>query len=417
MNWKAKAEKLKNGGWDTLDIVVGVVFFFVPISGNQIYTVVKYLCIAYLLTKYIRTFSHMRLTGAFLGSFTVVLAVSTGINTEKPTWVLSSIMFCAQIASVVALFVSLVQVHGSRWVLKRVFVVVGGFVALTDILVLILPYDRTDSDTQYLIGNKFIVSYAHCLVLGIAYTLLESKRRVIMLFAGVVSAFFSYWVGCTTGALMCVTMAVLLLLPEKMLACISNPFAIGIVLLAINVLIWSPIDIFGSQWFKDILVNVFHKAPTLTGREQLYNVTLSLVADKPLLGYGYLTDIYREVIGYGNAQNGVFHIVTQSGIIGALLYFGGLATALMRKVDTEGSLSWKTIGTITTGFVFKGDPSSFGLYAYLYAMVLGSAVEINLSMQFAYGVALLCAMNAEKGKAGEHTSLPASEYNTGTSEI
>lgn len=169
---------------------------------------------------------------------------------------------------------------------------------------------------------------------------------------------------------MMVAMLALTFVPAKTRFVIANPLFLAASVVVLNILIWGQANLFQMPEFQNFVVNVLHKNPNMTGREQLYAVTFDLVAMKPIFGWGYLTDIYRITFGYGNAQNGLFHLITQCGILGTTVYFAGLFTSLLGKPVQNKNL--------------------FGIYAFLLCMVLGSSVEINLSFQFAFGIALVC---------------------------
>ena len=167
-------------------------------------------------------------------------------------------------------------------------------------------------------------------------------------------------------------LVIMLWSPNWLKAVLEKPYTFILALGGENILIWGTTQLFKQPYVQNIIVNVFHKSPDMTGRERLYRATLNLVQEKPLWGYGYNTDIYRIMFGYGNAQNGLFHIITQAGIIGAVIYFLGIVFALA-KADKNHSM--------------------YGMYMYIYAMLIGSAVEINLSKLFIMGVAVIFACN------------------------
>lgn len=148
-----------------------------------------------------------------------------------------------------------------------------------------------------------------------------------------------------------------------------------------NFLIWGPFHIFTNPLLVSFMVNVLHKSPNLTGRTQLYDATMGFVIKSPVYGYGHNTDIYRNTLGYGNAQNGLFHIITQAGILGAVIYFTMVYVSLDRKKTDK----------------------IYGLIMYIYAMLIGSAVEINLSTQFIVAIAIIYTITQSK-KSRSNTS-------------
>lgn len=354
-----------------IDIVLASMLFFDPTGGNSntAYSMVKYCLITYLALKNLHCYKNAPISAVFLCLFSVLMGYSTWINTHNPTWSISGFMFGAGIVAMVLTFVDACRRFDAGIVLKRVLVVFTVVLLFNDFLMLILPYNRADSSTVYLVGNKFIVSYAHCLLSGLMLACFANKvamnRLIILLGAAI-----SFFAGSSTGTMMMIIMLALTLIPTKTRAVVCNPLFIAASVAILNILIWGSANLFQMPEFQNFMVNILHKSADMTGRERLYAATFDFVAMKPVLGWGYLTDIYRITFGYGNAQNGLFHLITQCGILGTTFYFSGLLAALGGKQSRNDSL--------------------FGIYAFLFCMVLGSSVEINLSFQFAFGVALIC---------------------------
>lgn len=372
--------------WDDVDVVIATLLFFDPIgdASNKVYTLIKYIAISYLLIKYIKTIRGIPVVVCLFLIYAVILSASTYLNTHSFTWMLSGTMSVLHILAVYCVYLGYSNRSGGGSLIKWLASILFCSLAITDVLIVLLPYDRTSSETVYLIGNKFIVSYAHCFASGLLFMLFERDRRLLSRIPMVYSACIAMLVTCTTGAILAVIMLAFTFLPKRYRRLVSNPVFLFLGIAAVNVLTWG-VNIFQNPLFKDLLVNFFGKPPTLSGRQQLYSVTFDLVEKQPLLGYGYLTDIFRDTVGYGNAQNGLFHIVTQAGILGAVVYFLNVF-ALLAKI---------------------GGARCYGLYLYLITMVVGSSVEINLSLQFMYGVVAIAAYLGSESDSG---FAPASRY-------
>lgn len=364
-----------------VDLVLASLLFFnfVGGDGNALPSFLRYALIAYLMARHIKAWRVIPVPAILLSLFSVVMAFSTFINTESATWAFSGLMFGSSIVAVMLVFVDSSMRLGWEKTCFRLMAVFALLLVLNDVLMLILPYDRSLSSTIYFLGNKFIVSYAHCLLSGLMLVCLPGRSLCVRMVI-VLGAIMSYVAGSSTGALIMAAMFAMSFFPDSLKRIVSCSSVLLLLIAVINILIWTPIDIFHNQVLVDFMVNVLHKSPNMTGREKLYAATLGFVAEKPILGWGYLTDIYRISFGYGNAQNGLFHLITQCGIVGTVLYFSGLFSSL------KGQAAEKT--------------SLFGLYCYLIAMILGSSVEINLSFQFAFGVAALCGALVGRKKGG-----------------
>lgn len=354
-------------------------FDFTGGNGNSFTSLLRYGLIVYLLARYFKTCRVVPVPVCLLSLFSAVMALSTFVNTESATWAFSGLMFGFSIIAVMFVFVDSSIRLGWKRTCFRLMAVFASLLVLNDVLMLIFSYDRSLSSTMYFLGNKFIVSYAHCLLSGLMLVCLPRRSlcvRAVIVFGAVMS----YVAGSSTGVMIMAVMLAMSFFPNSLKWIVSCSGVLLLLIAVINILIWTPIDIFHNQVLVDFMVNVLHKSPNMTGREKLYAATLGFVAEKPILGWGYLTDIYRVSFGYGNAQNGLFHLITQCGIVGTVLYFSGLFSAL------KGQTAKKT--------------PLFGLYCYLIAMVFGSSVEINLSFQFAFGVAVLCGALVDVKKGG-----------------
>lgn len=361
-----------------LDIFLVCLLFFDPTGGNTnaIYSLVRYTLIVYLGLKNIKCVRDVPFPAGLLCLFSLLMGYSTWINTHNLTWTFSGAMFGFGIVAVLLTFLDGCKRYGSDFVLKRAIVIFGVLLFFNDVLMFVLPYNRADSSTVYLVGNKFCVSYAHCLLSGMMLVCYKDKvaiNRIVVL----LGALMSYSAGSSTGMMMMVVMLAVTFFPSKTRALLANPLFLAASVAVLNVLIWGSTNLFKLPEFQNFMVNVLHKSPDMTGRDRLYAATFDFVTMKPVFGWGYLTNIYRDTFGYGNAQNGLFHLVTQCGILGTAVYFAGLLSALAGKVSLG--------------------KRYFGLYAFLFSMVLGSSVEINLSFQFAFAIALLCGvMRADK---------------------
>ena len=247
---------------------------------------------------------------------------------------------------------------------------------VNDSLFLLIPYDFTDPNETYLIGNKFLVSYYHCLFGSLIYVkYFFSKIKYYSLLLIIYFAIVSMIVHCTTGIIIALSILMMMLFPKKIRKFMEKGSTFIGSLILENFLIWGPFHLFTNPLIVSFVVNVLHKSPNLTGRTQLYNATMDLVEKSPIYGYGHNTDIYRDTLGYGNAQNGLFHIITQAGILGTVIYFTMVYLSLNHKMLER----------------------VYGLIMYIYAMLIGSAVEINLSTQFIIAIAIIYAITNNQG--------------------
>lgn len=305
-----------------------------------------------------------------LAAFSVALACSTYASTHNINRAFSGFMFGIQILAFMLVYLDAAKRITFRSTIKILAASFVAFLLCNDLMMVALPYDHQDSSTLYLLGNKFTVSYAHALFVGMLIVAWPRKHIRVFLI-GLICAAMAYVSGSATGTVIVLLVTALSLLPKPVRVVVGNPIFVFTLIAILNVLIWGTVNLFQNPYVQDFIINVLGKSADMTGRQRLYDATFGFVAMKPVWGWGYLTDIYRDAFGYGNAQNGLFHMITQCGIAGSTLYFLGLFLSMVGNSD-DGH-------------------TTFGIYAYLVAMVIGSAVEINLSTQFAFAIALICA--------------------------
>lgn len=363
----------------TVDIVALMLslvqFSIIP---SKLFLLYRYSIIIILLFRYIEEIFKNKLIVSIWIAYTIILSYSTAINTGSLTWVISAFMLCMQYIVLFCVFTNFVRrrgVHDLIYTLARFFLVVLLF---NDVLLVIIPYNFNNPDESYLVGNKFLVSYYHCLLGCLVYIKYKnSAKKNIALFTLAYATLIAYIVHCTTGFIITISIIVMSYLPNLIKKILGNPIIFLGALAVENILIWSSISIFTNPYMVNIMVNIFHKSANMTGREKLYAVTLDLVEKSPLWGYGHNTDIYRLMFGYGNAQNGLFHIIMQAGIIGAILYFSSVLVSLQES---------------------RYSKMTYGLIMYLYAMMIGAAIEVSLSTQFILGVAIIYAINQKSNE-------------------
>lgn len=353
-----------------------VEFYFIP---HKIFVLFKYITCLYLLAKYSSAMKRRIYLFGLLGSYAMILTVSTVVNTNSLPWALSAFVEGIQLIILFVVSEGVTRKEGFynyAWCLLRFFFFL---LLVNDLLFLVFPYDFSNPDEYYLVGNKFWVSYFHILTGCLYYSVASNKKQKvtsigIIVYAGIIARV----VTCTTGVIMALAVLMMILLPKMIRKIIATPLMLLLTIGVENILIWGSTNIFSHPMVQSIIVNLFQKSPNLTGRTKLYNVTFSLVSQKPLLGYGYKTNVYRDLFGYGNAQNGLFHIITQAGILGALVYFAVVYVAAKKDRYSD---------------------TYYGIIMYLYAMIVAAAIEISLSLLFMFGVAILYAYNMQYKKS------------------
>lgn len=375
---------------------------------TSIYTAIRYIITIYLFIKYGGQMKKAPLIYSLILAYSFILGISSYQNNHSVTWGVSGFMRGIQTLCIFSTLSGITEKRGIISVITTLTRILAALLIPTDILIFGYPY-KISSLTVYLIGDKFHVSYMHCLLLGMIGSKYDKWNRVYLLPIYVFSMLVVYRIKCTTGLIMlgfCFVMEIMLDVVPDLKVIVCHISLVAILLVAVNILIWGTTAILSSEWANHIIVDILGKTSDMTGRSQLYSVIPELIAEKPVFGYGFQSDIFRDMFGYGNAQNGLIQIVIEAGLLGAGFYFVALYLAGRKE---------------------KNDPRSYSFYMYLLAFVIGSISEMNLSTYFAFGVAMLYSFGvatqsnrfiipggrmAIKSKARLHVSVTLSGENT-----
>ena len=356
-----------------------------PFINHQIYIVIKYLIIIYLLIRYSGDFlkiiiKEKKIGFAALGLvlFTILSTISTVRYTNKLTWGLSALMNGMNYLAIFSSVYSIFEKRGSMQVLKIIYLILLIILVINDFLMFALTYNFDNPSEQYWVGNKFSISYYHCflLVISKAYSIVcnSKNKRIIKkmpYFLGVFSIFVCAIVHCSTGIIISTISFGIILVPTTIKKIFCNKIWVIILLVVENIVIFGSTQLLVHPAVQSFIVNVLGKSSNFTGRFKIFAVLNGVIAKRPLLGYGFntVTDIITSICGYGNAQNGIKQLLIQFGVIGTTLLFLALFIfAGKSKNNTEISLE---------------------LYIMLFALSIAAAVEISISTLFVFVVSLI----------------------------
>lgn len=227
----------------------------------------------------------------------------------------------------------------------------------------------------YFAGNKFSTSYYFILLAALCYARMSragcSRRATALctLALSLLALAVSRHVYCSTAAVMSAFVGILALLPPRVQGALSRPGVLltclvgtGIALVLLDVVLSNPM-------VRYLVIDVLGEDLTLTGRDLIYQQLPSLIAESPLFGYGYGNSAVIMEVGYGNAQNSVMETIVNYGLLGlaGILY---AVVALAKGPHCE----W-----------------SWGVLLVVYAMILGSVVEITFNYYFFLGLFIVGA--------------------------
>lgn len=274
-----------------------------------------------------------------------------------------------------------------KW--ERIDTVVSVFFWMTAIycvlsLVFIVKVGVADGPLlYYFAGNKFSTSYYFILLACLAYVKLHrdgaSGRLVVLVTAalGLVALAVAQAVYCSTAVVMSALVVVFAFIPRKAQRFLVSPAVVIVAMVLTGVVLAFIPELLQVPLVKHIVVDVLGENLTLTGRDLIYSGLQAVISGSPLFGYGYGNAAVAMRVGYGNAQNSIMETLVNYGIIGliAVIYMVWACTK-----DNKASWSW-------------------GLFILLYAMIVGSVVEITYNYFFFF--ALMTIFVAIDAKASD----------------
>lgn len=310
----------------------------------------------------------------FVYIFSLVTILCTFINFGFSSRLLTSIVFSLEILT----FYSVVQLNiyldNKRDFLKILFKTIVVLLLISDSVVIgtngrgiggqnVLNY--------YIIGNKFIISYMHMLMLALLDVYFEEKsgkfKFLINLLLFAFCVYICSTVDCNTGILgCCIIFLMRFIWTKKEKSLIFNYKTFLVVFVGATFLLVGTNYILENEFVKKIIVDVLHRSLTLTGRLDMYNITLKAIEKKPVFGYGINSTYVEDVLKWGNAQNGLLKMLLDFGYVGTISFVFMTAYSMKNCNIKENKK----------------------LYCFLFAMAICSMVEINISGLFYLALAI-----------------------------
>jgi O-antigen ligase len=133
-----------------------------------------------------------------------------------------------------------------------------------------------------------------------------------------------------------------------------------------------------TEGWLDPLLAALGKDPTLTGRTQIWELTLRQIAERPLLGYSIasfwqLSSVAKIGAWFPNAHNGYLQLLVELGAVGFLIFAVQLITTLVRSLV----LAQRRGGTALW-------PYCVAAYVFVYNLAEVSLMEENSIVWVAY---------------------------------
>ena len=318
-----------------------------------------------------------------LGIYSVLTLVSSFLNKDNYVYthtLVGGLFHAVMVFEILQVFMYALKVRGMEFVIQIFLFLSFMYVLLNDILVIFYP---RMFGYEYLVGNKFLVSYKHIELITL-YCM--GKRKNIFVLFGIfaISFYMSAKVNCMTGAVGLGILGILLfvraesLLQKRQILCgvmgISGAFPFVYDFFT---------GIYPIQYF---IVNILHRTRGMTGRTVIFDYLPLILKNHLFFGYGYNTS-YEVWIGatdwYPNAQNGFWNCVCEQGIICAVLLV--------------------MIAVYVTGLKGK---SYYPLICMIYVYAILGTVEITMDITFiAWLLFLYTAKRGDNNYQRDNTRL------------
>lgn len=391
------AVRFKNTKFDRYDLSMIVLFTTLIIFGYPIVMLPIYHAYQSIMSGllfcwgfYVNRHRIMAISPIFL--FALIQPISTLYNGLPMLRLLqsitSSLMLC-NIFLITFYYISGKSLSEYNEILKKI---VFFYVAINAFSLISIP---PGSEVEYLIGTKFRTSYMHWLLLVlIMYSGRISSKNLkpkLILYL-VISFLLLLHIEAGVGLVGLLIISVLYLLERKdLIDGLLKPRRIPLYV-AISFVVFKGIEfVITLDIFAFIIQNVLGRNLTLTGRLPIYLVVDDIFRLSPVIGHGFRNNMVTNVVGWGNAQNGIYEILINLGLIGLVAF-----AICIFKVTAKKEMDKNVFELLKPHMVM------------IIALTIAAVVEISfnifffLSLAAIYGVTCKHAMLAKKGTFDEH---------------
>lgn len=368
--------------------------FFVRWQYVQSYEAIKYgllMTIGFAMLLNIKLLlSHRYIKiNIILLMFCLIVLISSGLSEKLVDGsILRGILFAGTMLEIVFLIEYLDCKKQLNLLFCTFFKLSFIYAILTDIFMFILPNLYFINKSNYLIGNKFIVTYMHLYVLIFYYinnsVQIKNYSKIIMLLLIYIWTFaISIYTECSTGIIGCV---IIILLAFRKYEWYSAKKWIIILGISDTIFILFNKFILSLPLVQHIILNVLGETLDLHGRLQIYDNVLPIINEHFWLGYGANNyyEILYSLIKAPNTQNGILNIMFQFGLLGTVIFI------ILMYI-----------------FAKKGEKimENKGVFILITVLTIFSSIEITLNMYFFFFMALLWANSLNKKGEKECQSL------------
>ena len=196
------------------------------------------------------------------------------------------------------------------------------YLLISDIQMLLIGESGNEG---YLVGNKFALSYMHILCYVFYERISQERKMCIWMkwFLIILSFTVSILTECTTALLGMLIVVLLLSSKSRIRTFVFKLKTYLIILFSGVFFIFFYSYILDIPLVQNIIVNVLHEDPTLTGRTGIYDLMATFMFTRPIwgLGIGNSHRVLSYLFGIANAQNGLMNLFVEEGLVGVILYF------------------------------------------------------------------------------------------------
>lgn len=341
------------------------------------------LFVAFIYLRQISKLKRFKNQTFVIGIFCMMIMVSSFFNKNKYDGanIETSLVFALAIIELYLYAQLLVVTQRVVLGVKMVWFCVLFYCGLNDILILINPSDFAASTkmgylsstfNNFLLGNKFLVSYLHVFAIVFYIYLCERRKRVsyikiAILFAWSIS--ISLYVECTTAFIGQLILILMILFKEKITEIIRKTKSVLITLAVSDSFFLFNATLLQIPFIQNIITNILHEDVGLTGRISAYAHAFLLISGSPIIGYGYDNNysVSRLILNIDNVQNGLLDYVVSFGVVGTILFLIILIMNIRRLPKC-----------CNPAFLFL-----------VYVFIILSSVEVTLTLKFHVALAFL----------------------------
>lgn len=252
----------------------------------------------------------------------VLLMLSTYLETRSLSTTFRAIIYCGGILAIfyVIQYMSLHQNEKIFETLYGCFVIFGILNIGTVIFVPNGIFNQGWQGAMYWFGGKFTTFYMYYTCLCIYLLRKKSDKFISYIIPFGIGIGLCIRIECATG-IACLLFTAVGFLIKRVLVKI-RPWMLVAGVLGITLLMVLTNVIFKNNIVQQFVTNVLNRSSLLTGRVDIYQNFLQIIEGNIWFGAGYSNTVVSDntVKGYLNAQNGLLDIVTQTGVIGLLIF-------------------------------------------------------------------------------------------------